>query len=789
MLFVLLVLPIALAALVAPLVAGAADPPTGTMSVASAPLSFVGTAAGTGSAGGEVSCVEGVNCDTFALTVAPGVWTGKSIRVDIGWTIPADDYDLYIHKDSNAGPIVSQSGSGAPSTGESGVINPSKDGVGVYTIHVVYFTTVPADQYRGTATVVNSPSAIYLKGGFRWSPARTVSAPNTVRDGEPSSRCDRQGNYYVAGIRGVPAGVDLWYFNLNPSSTLYDPYMRNGLYRGQPDSFTGDESTELGADGGGDVDIAVGFNTTGVPILAFTSLAVANISSAISTDRGVTWTRNHTGNISGGAPVDDRQWLEFYGANTVYLIYRTFQPAVTQIQRSTDGGLNYGIARTAGQIGQVGCVDVDQRDGTVYLAGSDGKVAVGVSDPFTGEPTTYNVYQVVPGGNANLFLVVKVANDGTAYLCYSDGHDVQLTYSKDKGVTWSPSVRVSDGPETLTSYAPWIETGPAPGSVGIAWYGTSSAVNDNNADWNVFFAQSMNANTQTPTFSQDRVTPYVIHGSNFSLHGLDPTSGNNNRNLIDYFQIAFDPLGAAIIGYADDHNDSDGATYVTRQIGGRTVNGPKLNERPREGSALPRAKKKSRLDPQVIDYGRDVSQGALGVLPVDDPVDILSIYYFSTDDSLAGKCINATFTVSSMTPVNPPRSTWRATFAANAPNALVDPTGTFSYGLIDRADQFFVRATTDATGAVTTTWGTVVRNSDGTSTYTSRGAADGASIDLAKKTITMKVAISKLAPFCTHGPVPIRGSVICGLRGFAADSTSGAAKSDNTRGGTAFAIQ
>src|SRR6185436_20640756 len=98
-----------------------------------------------------------------------------------------------------------------------------------------------------------------------------------------------------------PAGVDLWYFNLNPASSMFDPNLRNAGYRGQPDSFTGESSTSVGADGGGDVDIAVGFPLSGTPILAFTSLVASNISTAVSYDTGKSWTKNPIGNVTGGA--------------------------------------------------------------------------------------------------------------------------------------------------------------------------------------------------------------------------------------------------------------------------------------------------------------------------------------------------------------------------------------------------------------------------------------------------------------------------------------------------------
>ncbi len=324
----------------------AASPSAGTISATGPALSWTGTASGSVSAN-ESTCIEGDNCDTFTLTVlgAPADYTGKVIAVKIAWSNSANDYDLYIHKDSNAGTLVGVSANGAPQNGEASAIDPAATGTGVYTVHVVYFAVTPlVDQYQGSASVQLKPvarTASYVQGGITFSPSVRLKAPVARRDGEPSNRTDTAGNAYVTAIRGVPAGVDLWYFDLNPSSPTYDPNMRNPIYRGQTDSFTDSEATSVGGDGGGDVDVAVGLPdpATGAnnnpPTLAATSLVLANISAQRSTDRGVTFMKNPAGNVTGGAPVDDRQWIAFFGPNTVYLLYRTVAPAVTQIQRSS----------------------------------------------------------------------------------------------------------------------------------------------------------------------------------------------------------------------------------------------------------------------------------------------------------------------------------------------------------------------------------------------------------------------------------------------------------------------
>jgi len=778
----------------------------------------------TGGAGAnETTCVEGANCDTFKLTLSGTEedWAGKVVNVHISWTNPADDYDLYIHKAENCpatgacdGPIVSQDGNGAPSTEENGSIDPSSTGTGTYLVRLVFFSVAPGDPLTGTASVAPAPpsrQANYLKDGIAFSPNVTLKAPVARRDGEPSNRTDKFGNHYTSAIRGVPAGVDLWYFDLRPGSLTYDPYMRNPNYRGQPDSFTQQVATSVGADGGGDVDLAVGFDSNdpnAPPVLAYSSLVAANISTGKSLDRGQTFQLNPAGNVTGGIPVDDRQWLEFYGKNTVYMMYRTVAPTIAMVQRSDDGGLTYGPATVVGAIGQAGYIDVHQSTGTVYVSGSTGQVCVGRPTSPTSAPSSYTCAQVsdVNENAANLFFVVKVADDGrkwlnpatnseeevgTAYVAYSNGFKVFLRHSIDGGRTWSDRVRVSDGPDTRTALFPWIETGPTQGSVGLVWYGSSSAVNNDDANWQVFYAQSFNADEAVPTFRQAMASDHIIHASNISLGG---TLGTANRNLIDYFQVSFDPTGAAVISFTDDHNDYDGNTFVTRQIGGPSINneGATNVPAPVEGVALPAKSVPSASAPQVTDFAQDVQVGLLGVLPLNDPLDILSVKY-SCETASGGPVIVATMKVSDLTIV-PLSSNWRMNFVANAPDSRLSTTGDYSFGVADRGDQFFVRAQTPLT--ITTepfisvnqfTFGTVQRLSDGSLAYTTRGMADSGSFDPLNKTITVKVSASKLNPFVTKGPPIGIGTVLTGLRG--QTFTNGAnAKTDITRGGTLFTI-
>ena len=717
------------------------------------PLTWRGTATG-GASSDESTAVDGVNHDFFVLHVAgnPSDYNGKNIVVTIDWLNPADDYDLHVHQGSETGPEVATSANGAPSTEEKISIDPNATGVGDYFINAVYFTVpdASADHYTGKA-VISTPvvlrTATYIKGaatGLQFSPNTPLKAPTGGRAGEPSSNIDKFGNYYIAGIRGVPAGVDLWYLDLrptlsatggtDPSSAVavalnkkgkpkkvkakkgaqanatptpnpsFDPLMRNPLYRGQPDSPTttgGVPTVQAGALGGGDVSLAVGFGPySGLdapagqadPTLVFTSLTAANVTVTRSLDRGQTFQQNGAGNAAGGVPVNDRQWTEAFGPNTVYLEYRNFGAGVAFMQRSTDGGLTYANATPIGTIPQTGSIDVDQFDGTIYVGGNDGSVTT--VTPLLGPggtPGTFVKHQATAATNvANIFFVTRVANDhrdgsgnlnhfGTVYSCYSDGQNIFLVHSTDQGATWSNPVAVNDpnDPTTKVNLLPWMKPGKTPGSVGVCWYGTDNNANNDSARWRVYYAQSFNAMAASPTFRIVEAGDHVNHAANISLSGLAVGGESPNRNLIDYFQLDYDQNGAAILGYTDDHNDFDGQVYVTHQIAGPGIDSGGSSNVPTPNPNAPlQARSAEPISPpaqpgpngeQVTDFLHDQDSGLLGVTPTDNPVDIVSVKYISADNN-TGPVITATMKVSSLT-VIPPSTTWRMYFTANAPDA------------------------------------------------------------------------------------------------------------------------
>jgi hypothetical protein len=851
---------IGLSFLLLPFAARATNPASGTLTpLSTTPLTFVGTAPGT-AADSEADGIEGVNKDTYVLTVAPGSYAGKLISVTLSWSVAANDRDLYIFKrnaDGSNGPQINYSAGGAPQTGEAASFDPNIYGAGNYNVEIIYFACTPAtDQPNGTIALVNGPilrSATYIQGGLTFSPNTTCKAPTAFADGEPSSRIDPFGNTYFCGIQGVPAGVDLWYFDLrstipdplHPGATIsnpnYDPNLRIPIYRGKPDSpssAAGQAQLQAGALGGGDIDLAVGFgsytgdnglglNADPDPVLAYASLTAANVTVGRSLDLGQTFQFNGVGNFAGGAPINDRQWMGFLDDHTVYLEYRNFAQGIAFAQRSDNGGLTYGPATLVGTLPQTGACDVDRFDSTVYISGNDGHVAVGVPTIAGQAPSSYSIVQATPAGVSvgNLFFALRVAADhrhnnpdgsytltgpGTVYGVYSDGANVYLISSLDRGQHWSSPVRVNNPADSnlKLNIFPWLATGPTPGSVGIVWYGTDHNSNDDNAKWRVYYAMTLNGVDDSPTFQYAQASDHSHHAANVSLSGLVLTGGPN-RNLSDYFQVNFDPLGAATIAYTDDHNDFSGAVFGTRQISGPSIDKTRGNvPSPQEGSALPAqpfalpgtgpavvgAPAPQPMQPgpngeQITDFVQDQDSGLLATTPTNSPVDIVSVKYQS-QNLVQGLYLTATMTVSDLTAV-PPNCTWRMYFAANAPElGIVGPTGNqFSKGLSDRGDQFYIEAATNSQGVVSFNWGTASRNFSGGIDTTQQGTADSGAVNKLVRQISVRISVAKLNAYLSaHGRPTIGiGSTLCGLRGNAFQTDSlGLALEDYTRGGTEF---
>ena len=430
-----------------------------------------------------------------------------------------------------------------------------------------------------------------------------------VRGLEPSNRTDGQGTIYVVSIRGVPGGVDLHRW----SPVIDPPANGDGTlpftYLGRPDgcgifSF-GCDLIGIG-EGGGDVDIAVNYPASGVPNLALVSLTLApGVTATHSTDRGATFTQPNP--VAALIPVDDRQWIDGIDAQTVYLSYHDVATFNIEVQRSNDGGLTYlsgfgeaidpqtfpaaGGVPPTNTANVAGSIKVDRGTcptrGTLYqmfvapdtatenAAGGSFRTAyAGVStDVQLGLPvftfTDHKIFVGPPGFNAeNIFPALAVDDFGFVYAVWSDNSNIYYSYSTNQGTTWSPAVIVNQGVTVQKANVfPWVAA-DANGHVVIVWFGADRAGNSNDAsimapcttgstdcmtgwaNWNVYFAETVNGHDMTPIFAQTVASDHVIHRGTVSTGGL---GGGANRNLGDYFQVSLDPQHRADIAFSDDH--------------------------------------------------------------------------------------------------------------------------------------------------------------------------------------------------------------------------------------------
>src|SRR5437899_9238126 len=143
-----------------------AMPSSGTLNPGGPTVNWVGTGVGGGSLD-ESTCVEGVNCDTFLVTLSgtPTNWAGLKARIVISCADPSglSDYDLYVHKGDNTGPVVGESAHGGTPP-ELVDLDPSDPtiGTGQFSVHVVYFSAFAGFQYSGSASAVSASAGTAL---------------------------------------------------------------------------------------------------------------------------------------------------------------------------------------------------------------------------------------------------------------------------------------------------------------------------------------------------------------------------------------------------------------------------------------------------------------------------------------------------------------------------------------------------------------------------------------------------------------------------------------------------
>jgi len=182
---------------------------------------------------------------------------------------------------------------------------------------------------------------------------------------------------------------------------------------------------------------------------------------------------------------------------------------------------------------------------------------------------------------AQIFVQMAIDRAGNLYYNWSQARnvtssgegeqDIYYTFSTDRGAHWAAPIDLTGSANDSAIFS-WMVAGDA-GRVDLVYYKSNSGANSNvnvGQVWNVYFAQSMNALNTGANFNGVQVSAEPNHIGDISTGGL---FGSADRDLLDFFTIDVDHLGAAHIVYSDDHQrrNTDTRDKLTRQLSGNSI--------------------------------------------------------------------------------------------------------------------------------------------------------------------------------------------------------------------------
>src|SRR5881398_2510453 len=603
-----------------------ATPSAGTLSPGGATINWAGTAAGGGSLD-ESTCVEGVNCDTFILTLSgtPTNWSGHKARIVVSAADPsgATDYDLYVHKGDNSGSIVpggeSAHGGTPPEVVDLDPSNPTI-GTGQFSVHVVYFSATAAFQYSGSASAISSSTASALiptappdtgpKIGFEnfEAPGTLVQVADSSQGptahtveymghdaGEPSI-----GNHWKTGVTNFQSDLQTLFIKFNDScpsngqkATWYNsPAPTSQFVDSDPIGVTDRQTGRVFA---GELTLTSpsckvsftdtdGLDTLGQPSPAGWSPSSGPLGSGIDHE------------TIGGGPYHAPAPPHGAYSNAVYYCSQDLVTAFCL--RSDDGGATYGppVPTYTSQCGGLhGHVKVAP-DGTVHLPNNScaGTGAVVVSED---NGLTWNVRPVQNASsqtraNANLQdPAAAIDNNGRVYFAMSSGtvadtatggSNAVVATSTDRGQTWQNIYDVG-AVYGLKNIAFPATVAADVGRAAVAFYGSTTtgdeSANTFNGIWHLYVASTFDGGLHWTTTD---VTPKdPMQRGCIWMHG----GADICRNLLDFFDMTVDKQGRVQVGYVDGCTDgacvqaantAKGNAYTARGVIARQSSGRRL---------------------------------------------------------------------------------------------------------------------------------------------------------------------------------------------------------------------
>lgn len=605
----------------------AANPSSGNVSpTTAAPLNWVGTGKGgasdpSGTASGEDTCVDGQNCDVFTLTLTGTAadWAGKKARVDILWGDAGNDYDLFIHKGTVTGAIVSSSARGNTKD-ESAEIDPSKPGVdtGVFVVHVVYFTVPPVpppiDQYSGSVGVVATsvPNPI-VPPPLPPGTARMSVFPSPPGFGDDAGEPSIGSNWtseqsFMNSLFNIPNGGATTYYGGFDANMLKVTF--NDCSSPAKANWENKPLVLAATPRGVGDPILFTDNVTGRTFVSQEESAAGSTTDVTDDDGDTFMPSQGAGAFSGfdhqtigsgpyrdpipvtaSYPATGRKRAVYYGAQNV---------ADARLSRSDDGGITFlpsiPMYTTADCGGLHGHVKVTPETpatianghvGTVYVPNNacggvsqpgheDGQQAAIVSED---NGITWSI-RTIPNSDttSNRDPSIGIATDGTVYFgMQSKDNHARISVSHDKGATWTTPFDVGTSLGIVNMAFPEVVAGD-PDRAAFAFFGsTTPGANWNQADfpgvWYLYLSVTYDGGATWSTFN---VTP----NDPIQRGGICNGTTETCRNLLDFFDATIDKEGRILIGYDDGcvgpcveggGNSFTAKAAIARQTGGKPM--------------------------------------------------------------------------------------------------------------------------------------------------------------------------------------------------------------------------
>jgi hypothetical protein len=441
----------------------------------------------------------------------------------------------------------------------------------------------PAASPVGAATGSSIAGTV---GGFGFGELQsaTVGAAGcgTNTAGEPSLHVSRADLVGLGSEEGVGSGSEYWRVRQVGGTRSASPCAP--VYSGQPNAVS-----KIGLSGG-DIDTAFApvKSSLGTYRIYVASLNLASVNVAVSNDDGATFTQTP---VQAGLPVDDREWIAAWGANTSLLSYHDIATDNIDVLRSDNGGGTYvQIARVIpdtdykAQNNELGNLVIDHNRSTpdgfwayqAFVAPASNPGPTGSSpynEAFLGvsedgghtwgdKPIPCSTKFGATGLDHN-FPNVSVAPNGTIFYTVSNDKAIYVAKSTDHGDSWACSGALSTSGQAIF---PWIVATSA--GEDLVYYGAVGS--GASQTWYVYFAQNR---AQTVTgWTTTRLMP--VHQGQVCEGGISCSGG---RQLFDDFAVDTDQSGWAHIAYSHDAPNLGGTgTYTgyAAQQGGTAVGRP-----------------------------------------------------------------------------------------------------------------------------------------------------------------------------------------------------------------------